>query len=522
MVPMHVALQNDIRIIEEKVQQELKIPMLLLMEQAGAAVALRALAHLGNLTNKKVMIICGTGNNGGDGLAATRHLVAAGAAVSVFMYGDPKEASELTKLYATVIEKTGTAVRNLRENTGFSLFSEQINDCGLVVDALMGIGFKPPATEGISKIIQIVNAKDIPVISIDIPSGIECDTGQAECAIRATETIAMILPKPAHYLQPGASLSGIVSLEKLAVPSDLTHGLAPIQAVDECLAASFLKKRNEDSHKGDFGKTLIVAGSPRYPGAALLAAKGALRSGSGLVYLLDYANTDSAVYLPEVIPANGFLTGRDCTQSDHIMKVLDKIDRMTSLVIGPGLSSDPMRAEAVRYTVQVWDGPIILDADALGAFHDRTELLRVAHGKLIITPHPGEMARLLGTSSQDVQKDRIRTARRAADMWQCTVVLKGAGTVIASADNSLYINTSGNSGMAMGGSGDVLAGLIGGLVSQGYETKTAAALGAYIHGKAGDLAAVARGPVGFTPSETADFIPTVYNSLFQWKNAGKG
>ena len=519
---MHVAQQNDIRTIEEIALQKLKIPMLLLMEQAGAAVALRALAHLGNVTGKRVMIICGTGNNGGDGLAAARHLMAAGVPVSVFMYGDLKEASELTKLFATIIEKTGTAVRDLREASVFSLFSEQINDCGLIVDALMGIGFRPPVSGRMSRAIQIVNERDIPVISIDIPSGVECDTGQAECAIRATETIAMILPKPAHYLQPGASLSGVVTVENLALPSDMTHSMVTIQAVDECLAASFLKMRSESSHKGNFGKTLIVAGSPRYPGAALLAAKGALRSGSGLVYLLDYAASAFFGNLPEIIPANGLLSARDFMQGDHIMKVLEKIDPVSALVMGPGLANDPIRAEAVRHTVQVWDGPMILDADALNAFHEQTELLTKARGKLIITPHPGEMARLLGTNSQDVQKDRIRIARKAAEMWECTVVLKGAGTVVASADNALYINTSGNPGMAAGGSGDVLAGLIGGLVSQGYEIRTAAALGAYIHGKAGDLAAVDRGPVGFTPSETADCIPAVYSRLFQGKHAGKG
>jgi ADP-dependent NAD(P)H-hydrate dehydratase / NAD(P)H-hydrate epimerase len=519
---MRIALQNDIDSIERKVLEDLKVPMLLLMEQAGAAVAKHAWSWLqGSNRMNRVIMVCGTGNNGGDGLAAARHLAAAGADIRVYMHGDLKNATELTKIYANIIERMGLKIRNLHAAHALSSFSAELAECDLIVDALMGIGYKPPMRAEISRIIQAMNQSRVPVLAIDLPSGVECDTGQAETAVCAVQTITLILPKPGHYLQPGASLSGCIVTENLAIPNDLAGAETSIEAIDESMAASIIKSRHPNSHKGDMGRTVIVAGSARYPGAALLAARGAIRSGAGLVHLLDYGKQDTTMYMPEIIPAKNLSPKDEMTDCDHIMKVLANISNPSVLVMGPGLSDDPRIKEAVLHAIRKWEGALVLDADALNFLHNPAGLLPNISGPVVITPHPGEMARLMGISTMEVQRDRVRIAREAAEMWNCTVVLKGAGTVVADKGQRSYINTTGNPGMAAGGSGDILTGLIGGLISQGYESPTAAVLGVYMHGKAGDLAAAKYGPVGFTPSETADLLPAVYQYIFGIKNEGK-
>ncbi len=515
---MGIALRNDILAIERQACEEMHIPMLLLMEQAGVAVAERVQAHLASCRKgAQVGIICGIGNNGGDGLAAARHLIAAGIDVHLYMYGDTTNATALTKQYGDMILGMGAEIRNLRTDPVFSSFPEELTKCDLLVDALMGTGYRGPMEQDIRKIIQAINDCKLPTIAIDLPSGVDCDTGQAETAVKAMETVALIMPKPGHFLQPGGSFCGRLTVSHLALPFGWVHKRSSLEAADTTRVASIIKTRSMGAHKGEMGKTFIAAGSARYPGAALLTAQGALRAGSGLVYLLDYSRRDFSAHLPEVIPGSCLLSPEDWRSPDQILKAVAKIKNNTTLVMGPGLSDDPDVAEVVRYTVQAWASSMVLDADALNALENKTNLLTKAAGKIVITPHPGEMARLLGIPIQEVQSDRVQVARDAAEKWRCTVVLKGAGTIIATPGQRVCINTTGNPGMATGGSGDVLAGLIGGLLSQGYDSHEAAVLGVYMHGKAGDLASEKFGPIGYTPSETADMLPAAYDWIYREK-----
>ncbi len=517
---MQIACRNRIREIEQKLSEDLGLPMLLLMNQAGEALSRRVMSHLGRIGGKKALIVCGTGNNGGDGLAAAWHLNSMKVAVSVFVTDNPDTLTGLPQFYCKLLNETGVAIGNLQDTAVFSDFKNKLSQCHIIVDALVGIGFMPPMKESMRKIVEMINLSGQYVVSADIPSGVDCDTGQADTAVQAHETVAFLVPTPGHYLFPGASYRGKLLYERLGIPDSFLAPYAHITAAEITEMAALWRPRSMDTHKGKQGKLLIIAGSDEYPGAAVLAARGAARSGVGLIFMAAQGYDCRYPMPPEVISVGEEAI---CDESPYarIQNMIRKFDDVDAVLIGPGMSCRPDVAQAIVDSVLQIHAPMVLDADALNAFCGHTVQLGEIKQPFIVTPHPGEMARLARQSVESIQRNRILTASRFAGEWNCTVVLKGAGSVTASANGATYINTTGNPGMATGGSGDVLAGLIGGLLAQGYPAEHAAALGVFIHGAAGDRAAVLHGPVGYTPSELADCIPWIQKELEQSKTAGK-
>jgi NAD(P)H-hydrate epimerase len=361
-----------------------------------------------------------------------------------------------------------------------------------------------------------MNGSGKKILAVDIPSGVDADTGAVrEKAVQAIATVTFGLPKPGLLLQPGAAYSGELVVAPIGIPQELlTSAMVHQTLITPEYVAARLPRREADAHKGCQGHVLAVAGSRGLSGAAFLAAQGALRAGSGLVTVavpesisnvMEMKTTEAmTLALPETLSGG--------LGADAVRQVQDFSSRSSVVLLGPGLGRQEETLESVRELVRTIERPLVLDADALYAVAGHNELFAAAGGLAVLTPHPGEMARLTGLSVKQIQTDRLGSARRAAAEWNSIVVLKGSRTVVAFPDGELYVNPTGNPGMATGGAGDVLAGMIAALIAQGLSSHDAAVLGVYLHGVAGDLAASGR-PVGMTAMDLAEQVPAAIYSL---------
>jgi len=521
------------REIDRRATEESGIPSLLLMENAGRAVADKACEMLGDPHMKMVLVMCGPGNNGGDGIVAARHLRQAGALPLVAYFGDREKAK-------------GDALTNIEiaEQSGMDLFFDLDpkgrwdrvpQDIDLIIDALLGTGTKGEVREPFASLIARINdmsaADHTPVLSVDIPSGVDADTGQTlgPC-VAADATVTLALPKVGVVTYPGASLVGQLSIADIGIPEKVTRlaSNAPGVFLTRWFDAMPLGMlRSIDSHKGLYGHVAIIAGSVGMTGAATLAAEGALRIGAGLVTVLvpESLNDIMEVKLTEAMTIPVPEGKARAFGMASLEKVLGYVNKWDAAVIGPGFG----RAEdTIAFTLELikrLEKPAIIDADALYAISKDQGVLRECKAPLVITPHPGEMATLLGTTSKEVQSNRLETARAFAKEHGVTVVLKGAGTVISDPDGKAYINTTGSPGMATGGTGDVLSGMIGGLLAQSQGDTSVAAAAVYLHGLAGEIAADKLSEPAMLASDLAtcigDAILRVQNETQSWDNETK-
>ena len=467
-----------------------------MMEEAARAVVQAAvrMAECG-----KIGVVCGGGNNGGDGLAAARLLMEAGRQVDVLLLAVPERLK-------------GDAARNYQRladlNPSF-LSTEDFatNAYALIIDAVLGTGLeKKPLRPGHAAAISAINALGaggVPILAVDIPSGVLGDTGETlDPCVKATETVALGCRKPGHLLFPGRACCGRVSvapLSGLASPQKPDFLQTNAHAVDEVFPA-----RPIDSHKGTYGHVLVLAGSRGMMGAGAMASAAALRTGSGLVsWGYPRGETPSAPWTVMTRPLSsidGMLDGM------AIKDVLDLAERASALAVGPGLGQSPQTRAFVRGILERTQLPMVLDADGINVLHGHTEwILPREHG--VMTPHPGEMARLLGITIPQVTQSPVDTARQAAEATGWTVLLKGATTVIAAPGRATVLNTSGNPGMATAGSGDTLTGIVASLLGQGLSGYDAAWAGAWIHGRAGGIAAQKVGMPALTALDILDGLP---------------
>jgi len=456
------------------------------------------------------LVLAGKGNNGGDGIAAARHLLEMDAEASI-LYAEPPE------------RLTGDAAlqRDAAARLGIpaSVYAPGAVDWGSfdgVIDALLGTGSRGAPREPYASLIQEANASRLPIVAADIPSGLDADTGAVhEPCIRAARTVALAFMKRGLALYPGAEYAGAVTVAPIGIPARLAdaHGVR-VYRLDEAAVRSRLgvdpaRPRRADTHKGTYGRVLVAAGSPRMAGAGLLCVRAALRAGCGLAAWALPAGLAAAVTgrAPEAMLAPLADGGRGDWSGVAPEALAAELAGTDALVLGPGLGRFAGDAAWLR---RVWDAacgaaggtgagravPFVLDADALNMLAEADDFAawpgRPADSPAVLTPHPGEMARLARTSTAEVQRDRIGIARHYATRHGVVLVLKGAATVTALPDGTVYVNTTGNPGMATGGSGDVLAGIIGSLLAQGMPPGTAAAFGVWLHGAAGDRAAAAR------------------------------
>lgn len=520
-IPQHtrVVTAEQMREMDRRATEECGLPSLLLMENAGKAVANLAADLLGKGKIRSIIIVTGSGNNGGDGFVVARHLYNVYSDVKVYHFGDRATAKGDALTNIIIAEKMGIRIdysRNVKK------LQKVINQSDLIIDALLGIGAKGVLKSEYSEVVKIINLSGVPVIAVDIPSGLNADTGQelgphgsledvGKAAVKADTTVTFALPKIGLVTYPGAWYVGDLVVADIGIPDKIVNSIQPtVRLMDRSCAVlcGLGFARNVDAHKGTYGHVAIIAGSVGMTGAATLAAQGALRIGTGLVTVAvpESLNDIMEVKLTEAMTIPVPEGNARAFGMASLEKVLEIIEKRDAAVIGPGFGRDEDTVEFTLKLICKLTKPAIIDADALYAISRDLSVLKKCKSRLVITPHPGEMAMLLGTSVADVQSNRLEVARSFAKEHGVTVVLKGAGTVIADPDGMAYINTTGTPGMATGGTGDVLSGMIGGLLAQEKNPDNAAKAAVYLHGLAGEIATRKFGEAAMIASDLADCI----------------
>lgn len=509
-----VVTAEQMREMDRRATEEFGVPSLLLMENAGRAVADAACELLGDVENKLILVACGPGNNGGDGFVAARHLRQAGALPIIAYFGDREKARGDALANIEIAENSGMdIVVNPDPKGSWDWLPRELD---LIIDALLGTGIKgelrQPYADIIARICGTRTGAGCPVVSVDIPSGVDSDTGQTlGPAVIADVTVTFALPKVGTVTYPGASFVGKLVVADIGIPEKVTR-VKPDAEGTYLLgwfeAVSLGLPRLQDSNKGLYGHVAIVAGSVGMTGAAALAAQGALRIGTGLVTILvpESLNDIMEVKVTEAMTIPVPQGRARAFGMASLEKVLEYANKWDSAVIGPGFGRDEDTIEFTLELIKCLEKPAIIDADALYAVSKDLSVLRDCKARLVLTPHPGEMATLLGTTVPEVQSNRLETARGFAKEHGVTVVLKAAGTVVADPDGRVFINTTGSPGMATGGTGDVLSGMIGGLLGPRKSPTAIASAAVYLHGRAGEIAAERRSEPAMIATDVADCI----------------
>jgi len=508
---MRVLTAAQMREADRITVEELGIPSLVLMENAGRQVVAAIEALFPNLATRRVAVLAGRGNNGGDGFVIARTLLERVVEVPVFVIGSLADVRGDARHNLEVLGRLGASVVEIGDEQAWELHFSEISQCDLVVDAMFGTGLRRALGGMYPTIVGDLNGSGLPVVAVDVPSGLLADTHEVQGdAVRATVTVTLAAPKVCHMLPPAQRLCGELVVADIGIPDSVIERLdGPyIEVITRAMMRSVIEPRDSEAHKGEFGRVLVVAGSMGKSGAAHLAAMAALRSGAGLVTVATPRSVQPilAAMAPEYMTvgldedADGQVTA---AAVDRVLAIPTDV-----IAMGPGLGSGPEVRAFVHAVVERVGVPIVLDADALNAFsgQDAHRLGGRDGHDVIITPHPGEMARLLGITTEAVQSDRIAAARGFAEAHQLHVVLKGHRTLVAAPEGTVAINMTGNPGMATGGTGDVLTGVIAGWFGQLLDAEGAARLGVYLHGHAGDLAMADYGEVALTASDLLVYL----------------
>ena len=513
---MRVVSAHTMQEIDKQAIKECGIPGLQLMESAGRSCVEEIIAEFG--LHGRSVIMAGKGNNGGDGYVIARLLGQKGWNVKVIILADREQ---ITGDAAANLEKLPGSVINHCTHEGqlFALYMEEIVQADVIVDALLGTGLRSDVSGVYLEAIDLMNASGRPVVSVDIPSGIHGTTGRVQGdAVRAYLTVTFAFAKLGHVLYPGAEHTGRLVVADIGIPPMLMETVSGYDFLNEDMMRPMLHRRDRQAHKGHFGHCLIIAGSTGKTGAAALSANSAVRTGSGLVTLavaesihtILEIKTTEAMTVPLPDSGSGYLTNSAFPAIEKLLVGKDAV------AIGPGLDRHPGTYALVQNLVETVTLPLVIDADGLNALaEDITVLKRKKSEQVILTPHPGEMSRLLGTSISDVDAIRISVAQEFARNFGVYLVLKGARTIIASPDGSAAINGSGNPGMATGGMGDVLTGIIVSLLGQGYAAWDACRLGVFLHGFTADMIAEEKGETGINASDVLEKLPYAYNKLLK-------
>jgi NAD(P)H-hydrate epimerase len=505
------------REIDQAAIHEIGIPGIILMENAALRVVEEIKNILGEVNYKSIIVFCGKGNNGGDGFAIARHLFNAGANVLVVLIADRNEVKGDALTNLQIIENLGIKIVQVVDEVHLEEIAASLYLCDLIVDAIFGTGIKGNISGTVADIIQLINYSGRYVVSVDIPSGINGDTGQiCGVCVNADTTVTFALPKVGLLNYPAADYVGKLVIADISIPGSIIERQnININIIEKEYIKGLIPARYSNSNKGDYGKIFIVAGSTGMTGAATLAGLAAIRSGSGLVTvgIPKALNAIMEVKLTEVMTFPLEDEGRGTLSHSCIHQIIEKMNKADVMVFGPGLSTDASIPDILKDVLKQSDIPIIIDADGINALAKNINVLKECKCPVVITPHPGEMSRLTGLGIQHIQANRIETARNFAKDWNITVVLKGARTVVALPDEEVFINCTGNAGMATGGTGDVLAGIIASLAGQGLGVSKAAIAGVYIHGLAGDISAETRGEHGLIATDLIEALPSVIRQL---------
>ena len=517
---MKIVTSSEMREIDRVTSERFGVPSLTLMENAGSAVA--DFAAMSYPRVKTFGVICGKGNNGGDGFVIARKLSEAGKEVRVLLLADPKElrgdaAANYAKLPVNAIVAKSSA--DFASGEARAVFESPV-----LIDAILGSGFRPPVSGLYAEAVARINSSTAPVIAVDIPSGMDADVmgDQTGAVTRADVIVTFTAPRPAHVF--GNLTSGPIVVAPIGSPDEAIQSALNLNVITAKDIAPLLGPRPRDSNKGMYGHVLVIGGSLGKAGAAAMAGFSALRAGVGLVTVATPRSVLATVagFHPELMTEPLDETADGTISTSALNKLKELVERKTVLAIGPGISRSHETAEIVREIVAKHEIPIVLDADGLNAFEgrakdlnrkDRKGVAEDAKNTLVLTPHPGEMARLAGLSTQAIQRDRINVACRFAKEHGVIVVLKGDRTIVANPSGEAWVNPTGNPGMATGGTGDILTGMVAGMIAQHSREAFSAVLAAvYLHGMAGDRANagfITSGFIGDRPLVATDLIKEI-------------
>lgn len=514
---MKVVTAEQMREIDRKAIEGYGIPGIVLMENASLGIINLIKKEHETLKNKNIVVFAGTGNNGGDALGIARHAYNAGANVLVILVGSDESVKGDALINLNIIKKMGINLVVVQDDSYNEEITASLLMSDIVVDGLLGTGINKPVKGFMAEIINIINNADRYTVSIDVPSGINVDTGEiCGTCVRATKTAALALPKVGTIIGEGTKFAGRVEISDIGIPKGIIHeSRLDTRLLSAEYVSGLIPERSRYAHKGDNGKVLVIAGSTGLTGAAALTSRAAQRAGSGLVTL----------GIPQTL--NGILEAKlteemtmplddagDGTLSEKCIKKLEKIIRnCNAIAYGPGLGKRSDISKITEWMLKNCPVPLIIDSDGINSLVENIDLLKEAVCPVVLTPHMGEMARLTGLSIEEIERDRIKILTEYCIKYKCTIVLKDWRTVICTKEARFFISPTGNQGMASGGVGDVLTGVIASFAGRGIPIEDSAAAGVYIHGSAGDLAALEKGFEGITAGDIVEMIPYALKSL---------
>jgi NAD(P)H-hydrate epimerase len=492
--------------MDRRTIEEIGIPGAVLMENAARGIVRAILERFGSMAGKRVLVLCGKGNNGGDGYVVTRYLADHGAHLNILILGEKAQIRGDAKLNLDILERLGIETMSISK-----WHPETITGQDLIIDAMLGTGVTGRLKKLYAEAVESVNSSGVPVVAVDIPTGLHTDRGTLTGpAIIATLTVSMAFPKRGHLLYPGAKNVGELRTVDIGIPSRVVESSgARTYRLTHSWIRSILPERPRDTFKNKCGQVFVLAGSAGMTGAAVLTSMATLRTGAGMA-ILGIPKSLNAILenkLTEVMTMPLPETDNQSLSAESLPLLEEKLDWSNVLALGPGITTHEDSVRLVGELLGSYKKPVVLDADGLNCAAVDSSVLKNSAAPLVLTPHPGELARLTGGSSTEILDDPIEAAKSAAMSFNAVVVLKSAPVVIASPDGYAFLNCTGNPGMATAGLGDVLTGVIAGLVAQGVQPLPAALAGVYLHGFAGDLVAAEKGEDGLVAGDVAEMLP---------------
>ena len=512
---MLLVTSQEMRELDRLTIEKYRVPSLTLMENAGEATAEALAARFSKQAKGGVLVVCGKGNNGGDGFVVARHLKKKSIPCEAVLLARKEEispdAAENLRAYLKLKGKV------FEGSDPLALLRERLKGKKLVVDAIFGTGLKEDVRGVSAEAIALINSSGLPVLAVDIPSGLDGDSGRPlGVAIKAEMTVALGYPKLGEVVYPGVAYVGELAVADIGIRAEAVREVRPrAEMLEDEEIGWLVPERDPDSHKGTYGHLLVFAGSRGKTGAAILASRAALRSGAGLVTLAA-AHSLNDIFAGAL--AEAMTEPLAEAANEEIEPLGDQdwrrlLERKTAVVFGPGVRVNDATRSALWWLLRNLDMPLVIDADGLNLLSGDIGRLAGAKRPPVLTPHPGEMARLVGSDTAAVNADRAGVARSFAEKHRCYLVLKGARTIIATPEGRIFINPTGNPGMASGGMGDVLAGILGGLSAQGFAVEDSLKLGVYVHGFAGDQASMVKGQMGLIASDVIEALPQSFRQL---------
>ncbi len=510
---MKLLTGTQMKALDRQAIDEYGIPSLELMENAGNQIVSSMFEWNESLAEKRITIVCGKGNNGGDGMVVARLLHEKNVPLEVFCLAEAEACSEETKQQIQLLKQNNIDVKHLPTEKEFPELKTSLDKADVIVDALFGVGIKGAVQGHYAIAIRMINQADAKCVAVDIPSGVDADMGHVEGeAVKADLTVTLGLPKIGLLLYPGRSYAGKLKVVSIGYSDKLVERFdSPYTFLEQNYVAEKLPPRSDYSHKGSFGKVLLFAGSKKMTGAAILSGKAALRSGTGLLYLL------SNLYEPlrSIISTQVFESLDDIAPAGNMPSKFEDFSKMDAVALGPGLSQGLLIKKKIRKWISKINTPLIIDADGINALVNHLDLLKRREIGTVLTPHPGEFARLTGLSIKEIETNRFKVAQEFAKEHNVILVLKGVPTVIVTPEGQIFVNSTGNSGLAKGGSGDVLTGMMLALAGQGASLLDAACCAVWVHGFTADYLRDHMGMSerGMLPSDLIEALPKVWRLL---------